>query len=105
MEALPFSAQTSAKSRVNPALNADLEPTGRPFGFPDCPGCQGFKLVWVFIVTHCCSAKSCGLVEDASRSVKDCRAGTARLSPEHHSVTAARTWRRTQPVAFRPCRA
>ena len=53
IEALPLSAQTSAKSRVKPALNADLEPRGRPFGLPDCPGCQGFKLDCVRIVSHC----------------------------------------------------
>ena len=50
----PFSAQTSAKSRVKPAENADLEPTGLPFGLPETPLGQGFKLLCVCIVSHCC---------------------------------------------------
>jgi hypothetical protein len=49
----PSTDQISAKSRVNPALNADLDPTGRPFGFPETPGGHGFKLRCNSIVSHC----------------------------------------------------
>jgi len=45
---------------VNPALNADLDPTGRPLRLPDCPGRQGFKLGYASIVTHCYFGKLCG---------------------------------------------
>ena len=38
---------------MNPALNADLDPTGRPLRLPDCPGFQDFKLGYVSIVSHC----------------------------------------------------
>ena len=36
----PSSDQTSARSFKNPAEKAVREPTGRPFGFPDWPGCH-----------------------------------------------------------------
>jgi hypothetical protein len=83
MEALPFCAQTSAKSRVNPALNAVLEPTGRPFGFPDCPGCQGFKLV-------CVSCYSLLFVEEVGRpSNSFIRVGSSNLCITPLSVSSS----------------
>ena len=64
---------TSARSRVKPALNADLDPTGLPFRFPDCPGRQGFKFGYSLIAvidTHCCSGKWCR-VENSARRASD----------------------------------
>src|SRR4029077_17784545 len=49
----PSSDQISARSFKNPAENAVLDPTGRPFGLPDCPGFQAFKLGYASIVSHC----------------------------------------------------
>ena len=44
--------RASAKSRVKPAENADLEPTGRPFGFPRDARRPWFQITMQF---HCFS--------------------------------------------------
>jgi hypothetical protein len=55
----------------------------------DWTRCQGFKLVCVSIVTHCCSAKSCRLREEAARGVArrneeaPARRGPGRSLMEH----------------------
>jgi hypothetical protein len=74
---------------VKPALNADLDPTGRAFKFPDCPGCQGFKFGYsqiAVIDNHCFSVKLCGegargaanlMTKDKARKIA---AGIAKLT-------------------------
>src|SRR5262249_1143627 len=77
-EALALSAQTSARS------------TGLPFRFPDCPSCQGFKLGYASIVTHCfwahyvCSSPSPGLMGSTRplpASRRRCKAGKSSAQP------------------------